>query len=164
MRFICKKPGKKSIAVLRRDEKVISQCLTREYFVVIERAKGCDVGDADGRKYLDFAAGVAVAGVGHTNPAVVAAVNKQVKKALHCGFADFNAEMPVKFVETLLPLLPKHLNTTFLSNSGTETIEAAYKCARWHTKRKWVSAFDPCFHGRTMGSRTLTLARPMRPE
>lgn len=164
MRFICKKPGKKSIAVLRRDEKVISQCLTREYSVVIERAKGCDVWDADGRKYLDFAAGVAVAGVGHTNPAVVAAVNKQVKKALHCGFADFNAEMPVKFVETLLPLLPKHLNTTFLSNSGTETIEAAYKCARWHTKRKWVIAFDPCFHGRTMGSLSLTMARPVHRE
>ncbi|MBI2971616.1 MAG: aminotransferase class III-fold pyridoxal phosphate-dependent enzyme [Candidatus Aenigmarchaeota archaeon] len=164
MRFICRPPGKKSQAVIRRDRRVMSPSLTREYSFVYQKAKGCHVWDMDGRRYLDFAAGVAVMGIGHTNPAVIKAVVQQAKRGYHCGFSDFYAELPVRFVEQLLTFLPKHLNAAFLSNSGTESIEAAYKLARWHTNRKWTIAFKPSFHGRTMGSLSLTNSKRVQRE
>ena len=144
--FICKKPGPRSAKILERDRKVISPSLTREYSFVFKKAKGCYVWDVDNRKYLDFAAGVAVMNIGHTNPVIEKALHQQIKNATHAGFSDFYAELPVKFVEYLLTFLPKHLNRAFLSNSGTEAVEAAYKLARWHTNKKWVIAFKPSFH------------------
>src|SRR3972149_2331727 len=151
-KFICKKPGKRSVKILERDSKVISPSLTREYSFVFKKAKGSYIWDVDNRKYLDFAAGVAVMNIGHSNPVIEKALHKQIKLATHAGFSDFYAELPVQFVEYLLTFLPKHLNKAFLSNSGTEAVEAAYKLARWHTNKKWVIAFKPSFHGRTMGS------------
>jgi 4-aminobutyrate aminotransferase len=162
MEFICRKPGKKSVAVLKRDAKIVSPSMTREQSIVVDRAKGCYIWDLDKHKYLDFAAGVGVANVGHTNIDVINAIKKQTHKAIHCAFADFNSEVPVNFIEELLKHLPKHLNTAFLSNSGTEAVECAYKCARWHTNKKWTIAFTPCFHGRTMGSLSMTNARPVQ--
>ncbi len=163
-KFICKRPGKKSLAVIRRDRKVISPSLTREFDFVWHAAKGCYVWDVDGKRYLDFSAGVAVANIGHTNAEVVTAVQKQLKKGIHSAFSDFYAELPVRFVENLLKFVPSHLNKAFLSNSGTESIEAALKLARWHTKKRWLIAFKPSFHGRTMGSLSLTNARPVHKE
>ncbi|MBI2543232.1 MAG: aminotransferase class III-fold pyridoxal phosphate-dependent enzyme [Candidatus Aenigmarchaeota archaeon] len=163
-KFICRKPGPKSVKIIERDEKVISPSLTREYSFVFKKAKGCHVWDVDNRKYLDFAAGVAVMNIGHTNHVIEKALRKQIKIASHVGFSDFYAELPVEFVEYLMTFLPKHLDKAFLSNSGTEAIEAAYKLARWHTKKKWVVAFKPSFHGRTMGSLSLTNARPVQKE
>lgn len=163
-KFICRKPGPKSVKIIERDNKVVSHSLTREYSFVYKKAKGCYLWDVDGRKYLDFAAGVAVMGIGHTNPVIEKAIHEQIKNGTHAGFSDFYAELPVKFVEYLLTFLPKHLNKVFLSNSGTEAIEAAYKLARWHTKKKWVIAFKPSFHGRTMGSLSLTYSQPVQKE
>ncbi len=163
-KFICKKPGKKSFAVIRRDRKVISPSMTREFDFVWQKAKGVYVWDIEGNRYLDFAAAVAVANVGHTNPDVVKAIQQQLKKGLHAGFPDFYNELPVKFVETLLKFVPKHLNRAFLSNSGTESVEAAIKLARWHTKKSALVAFSPSFHGRTMGSLSLTDAMPIQKE
>jgi len=163
-KFICRKPGPKSVKILERDRKVISPSLTREYSFVFKKAKGCYVWDVDNRKYLDFTAGVAVMNIGHTNPVIEKALHQQIKNAIHAGFSDFYAELPVKFVEYLLTFLPRHLNKAFLSNSGTEAVEAAYKLARWHTNKKWVIAFRPSFHGRTMGSLSLTNAKPVQKE
>ena len=154
----------KAQEIIERDKKVISPSLTREYEFVFQKAKDCYVWDADGKKYLDFAGGVAVANVGHTNKKVVRAIKKQLKYGLHCGFSDFYAELPVRFVETLLKLVPAHLNTAFLSNSGTESVECAYKLARWHSKKKNCIAFKPSFHGRTMGALSLTNSRPVHKE
>ncbi len=153
--------SKKTSRILGRDRKVISGCLTREYPLVIERAEGCYIYDADGKRYLDFGSGVAVANIGHTNPYVVNAVKEQMKKALHCGFSDFYAELPVRFVELLLTFVPKNLQQAYISNSGTESVEAAYKLARWHTKKRFFIAFMPSFHGRTMGSLSLTNSKPV---
>jgi 4-aminobutyrate aminotransferase len=161
MKYICRKPGKKSMDIIKRDSKVISQCLTREYSFVYQRAKGVYVYDCDDRKYLDFAAGVAVLNIGHNNPQVIKAIREQVKKGMHVGFSDFYAELPIKFAEYLLTFLPKKFNNVFLSNSGTEVVEAAYKLARWHSNKKYTIAFKPSFHGRTMGSLSLTEARPV---
>lgn len=163
-KYICQKPGQKSVDFIQRDKNVISQCLTREYDFVYHKAKGCWVWDEDGRRYLDFAAGVAVMNVGHNNPDVVAAVRKQLKYGMHCAFSDFRARLPVELAETIISFLPQKLNTVFLSNSGTESVEAAIKLARWHTGKKWLIAFKPSFHGRTMGSLSLTNSLPVQRE
>lgn len=152
----------RSAAIIKRDQAVISQCLTREYPFVFNRGKGCWVWDANRKKHLDFAAGVAVMGVGHTNKSIAAAIRRQLKYGTHCGFSDFYAELPVRFAELIVSLLPAHLNTVFFSNSGTESVEAAYKLARWHTKKKWTIAFENAFHGRTMGSLSLTKSREVQ--
>ena len=163
-KFICRRPGPKSVRIIGRDGKVVSPCVTREYSFVYKRAKGCYVYDVDGRRYLDFAAGIAVANVGHTNPVVMEAIRRQTNLMTHCGFSDFYAELPVEFCETLVSFLQQPLKRVFLSNSGTESIEAAYKLARWHTKKKWVIAFRNAFHGRTMGSLSMTNSKPVQRE
>ncbi|MDO8538544.1 MAG: aspartate aminotransferase family protein [archaeon] len=157
--------GSKTKAIIARDKKIISSSYTREFEdFAIEKAKDCFVWDADGKKYLDFSAAVSVANAGHTNPFVVKAIQKQLKRAIHIGFADFYSSLPVEFCEKLSKELPSHLNNFFLSNSGTESIEAAFKAARWHSKKLYTVAFSPCFHGRTMGSLSLTNARPIQRE
>lgn len=161
MKYICKAPGKKSREIIKRDHKVISQCLTREYSFVFKRSKDAYLWDVDGKKYLDFAAGVAVANIGHTNPDVMKAIREQTKLATHCGFSDFYAELPVRFAEELLTITPSNLQQVFFTNSGAETLEAAYKLARWHSKKKWCIAFNPSFHGRTMGALSLTSSKPV---
>ncbi len=163
-KFVCRKPGAESVKIIERDSKVISPSLTREYSFVFKKSKGMYIWDVDGRKYMDFSSSVAVMNVGHTNGDVGKAIAAQSRIGFHCGFSDFYAELPVRFVELLLTFLPKHLNTAFLSNSGTEAIEAAYKLARWHTNRKWVVAFKPSFHGRTMGSLSLTNSKAVHRE
>lgn len=143
---------------------MIAQCMTREYPFVYKRARGVHVWDVDGKKYLDFMAGVAVQNIGHDNPEVVGAINAQLRKGLHCGFSDVYAEVPVKFAETLVSMLPKGLNSVFLSNSGTESVEAAYKLARYAKNKKWTIAFLNAFHGRTMGSLSMTNSKPVQLE
>lgn len=161
MKYVCRTPGSISRKIIARDHRVVSHCLTREYSFVFKKAKGCYVWDVDGWKYLDFSAGVAVANIGHTNPTVTKAITSQSKEAIHSAFGDFYAELPVEFIELLLTFVPRSLNNAFLSNSGTESVEAAYKLARWHSKKKWVLAFEGSFHGRTMGSLSLTKSKPV---
>jgi len=81
-RFICKSPGKKSLAVVLRDKKVISPSMTREYDFVWRKARGCYVWDLEWHKYLDFGAAVAVAATGHANPDVAKAVRKQLQDGI----------------------------------------------------------------------------------
>ncbi len=161
IKFICRKPGPKSVKIIQRDHKVISPSLTREYSFVYKKAKGCYIWDADGRKYLDFSASVAVMNIGHTNPVIAKAIQKQIKYGIHSAFPDFYTELPVQFVEKLLTFLPGY-HKVFLSNSGTEAVECAYKLAKWHSKKKWTIAFHGAFHGRTMGSLSMTYSKPVQ--
>lgn len=164
MKFVCEPPGSKSRKIIARDNQVISSSYSREFDFVFDHAKGCYLWDVDGKKYLDFAAGIAVANIGHANDAVIKAIKQQAEKGTHAAFGDFYAELPVRFVEKLLSFVPSHLNNAFFSNSGTEAVEAAYKCARWHTNKKWFIAFEHAFHGRTMGSLSLTKSKPKHRE
>lgn len=162
--YLCNKPGKKSRDIIRRDSKVMASCMTREYSFVFKKAKGMHIWDVDGKRYLDFMSSVAVLNIGHDNPDIAKAVKEQFKYGMHCGFADFYAEKPVEFAEALLRHLPKNLDCAFLSNSGTESVEAAYKLARYTTDRKWTFAFKGAFHGRTMGSLSMTNSKPIQRE
>ena len=124
-KFICRRPGPRSVKVIQRDQKVISPSVTREYSFVYKKAKDCYIWDADGRRYLDFSASVAVMNIGHTNPVIAKAIQKQIKYGIHSAFPDFYAELPVRFAEKLLSFLPG-FDKVFLSNSGTESVEFAY--------------------------------------
>ncbi len=151
-----KKIGVNTKKLIERDKKVVSPSLTREYEFAFKTGKGVYIYDLDNKKYLDFAAGVAVNSLGYKNKEIINAIKKQLNQGIHIGFSDFYCEKPVEFVELLLKFLPNNLEKAFLSNSGTESIECAMKLAKWHTRRKWCISFNNSFHGRTYGSLSLT--------
>ena len=152
-------PGPKAQAILRRDAGVVSQSMVRDYPLVVDRAEGMNLWDVDGNRYLDFSAGIAVMNTGWNHPDIVQAVTDQVQKLSHGAFLDFCSEVPVQFAEKLVSMLPGDLNRVYFSNSGAETVEAALKLARHHTKRKYFIAFYGGFHGRTYGAMSLTASR-----
>jgi len=158
------KTGKRTIELIKRDNRVISPSLTREYEFAFKNGSGVYVFDLDNKKYLDFAAGVAVNALGYNNKFVLNAIKKQLNNGLHIGFSDFYCEKPVEFVELLLKFVPNNLEKAFLSNSGTESIECAMKMAKWHTRRKWCISFHNSFHGRTYGSLSLTDSKKVHKE
>ncbi len=157
---------KKSLSVIRRDRKAMSTSYGRSTDFVFKKGRGSTVWDVEGKKYLDFASGIAVLNAGHANKAVIGAVKKQLRNGSHCAFPDFYSEMPVSFSEELLRNLPSPLDKgkVFLTNSGTESIEAALKLAKWKTRRKYLMAFDHCFHGRTMGALSMTNSKAIQRE
>jgi 4-aminobutyrate aminotransferase len=105
-------------------------------------------------------AGIAVASTGHSHPRVVKAIEEQARKFLHICGSDFYYEPMVKLAEKLSELVPgKSGKKVFFTNSGTEAVEAAFKLARFHTRRQHVVAFHGAFHGRSMGSLSLTASR-----
>ncbi len=122
---------------------------------VLVRGDGCEVWDADGRRYLDLLAGIAVNALGHAHPALVGAVTAQLSTLGHVS--NFFATGPqVALAERLLDLLEAPEGSrVFLCNSGTEAVEAAFKMAR-RTGRTGVVAAEDAFHGRTMGALALT--------
>lgn len=152
-----KKTSKKSREIINRDNKVVSPSLTRPYELVIDRAEGSTIFDVEGRSYIDFASSVAVMNIGYNCKKVKEAVCAQMEKMVHCGFSDFYAEMPVKLSEKLCGMTG--YEKVFLSNSGTEAVEAAMKLAFWYTKKNSMIAFYRAFHGRTLGALSLTSSK-----
>jgi len=152
-------PGPRARAVLERDAGVISQSMVRAYPLVIERAEGTNIWDVDGNRYLDFTAGISVMNVGWNHLEVVGAVRDQIGRLSHAAFLDFCSEVPVRFAEEVIGMLPAGLDRVYFSNSGAETVEAALKLARHHTKRKYFISFYGGFHGRTYGALSLTAAK-----
>jgi len=160
----CKQIGKKAKGIVARDKKVISPSLTREYPLVIDKAEDVWIWDVDGNKYLDFSSLIAVMNIGHSNPYVIKAIQKQLKKATHAAFSDFYAELPVTFAEQIVSVLPRGFDRVFFSNSGTEAVEAALKLSRWNKRKPYFVSFINSFHGRTMGSLSLTYSKPVHRE
>ena len=118
--------------------------------LVVSRAEGARIWDADGREYIDFAGGLGCANLGHSLPAVVDAVHAQVDRYLHQCFMVGVYEPYVAVAEKLDELWPGGAATkTLLLNSGAEAIENAVKIARAATGRAGVVVFDRAFHGRT---------------
>lgn len=121
------------------------------------RAKGSYVWDADGTKYLDFSVGIAVMNVGHSHPAVIEAVEKQLREFQHLCFAVGMHGSYVELAERLNELAPGGSpKKTFLANSGAEAIENAVKIARVATGRQGIVSFTHAFHGRTHMALSLT--------
>jgi acetylornithine/N-succinyldiaminopimelate aminotransferase len=122
---------------------------------VLVRGEGCYVWDAEGRRYLDLLAGIAVNALGHAHPFLVSAVTSQLSTLGHVSNLFANP-LPVVLAERLLELLRAPAGSAvFLSNSGAEATEAAFKLAR-RTGRTGMVAAQGGFHGRTMGALALT--------
>ena len=153
-------PGPKAKQVIEYDQKYMSPSLFREYPMVAERASGAIVEDPDGNAFLDFAAGIAVCSTGHCHPKVVAAIQKQAAELIHIAGTDFYHRHMPQLAERLVATMPKsHHWKVFFGNSGTEAVEGAIKLARYATKRDKLIAFYGCFHGRTLGSLSLTASK-----
>jgi 4-aminobutyrate aminotransferase len=153
-------PGPNATAIIARDEAVTSQSLTRVYPLVVRRARGCVIEDVDGNRFLDFNAGIAVVAAGHAHPDVNAAIHAQVDDLLHYCSSDFYLPAYADVSERLARLAPMSGELRiFLSNSGTEAVEAALKLARHHTGRPNAIAFLGGFHGRSLGSLSLTASK-----
>jgi 4-aminobutyrate aminotransferase len=153
-------PGPKAKAIIERDARVVSPSYTRDYPLVIARGEGAMVEDVDGNTFLDCTAGIAVASTGHSHPDVVRAIVEQAGRFLHMSGTDFYYEPQVRLAEELsgfAPMAGPH--RSFFGNSGTEAVEAALKLAKYHTRRHGIIAFLGAFHGRSMGSLSLTASK-----
>ncbi len=156
-------PGPKAREIVERDRKVVSPSYTRDYPLVAKSGSGAIVCDADGNEFLDFAAGIAVVATGHCHPEVVSAIQKQAAQLIHMSCTDFYYEGTVQLAEKLASIAPgKGAKRLYFGNSGTEAIETAMKLARYHTRRDKFIAFYGCFHGRTMGSLSLTASKAIQ--
>jgi 4-aminobutyrate aminotransferase len=152
-------PGPAAREVIARDERVTSPSLTRVYPLVVARGAGAVLEDVDGNRFLDFNAGIAVNATGHAHPAVTAAVHAQVDACFHYCSSDFYHPVYAELCERLSATAPMGPSRVFLANSGTEAVEGALKLVRHHTGRPNVIAFYGAFHGRSLGSLSLTSSK-----
>jgi 4-aminobutyrate aminotransferase len=159
-RLVTEIPGPKSRAVVERDRAVTSPSLPRAYPFVPARGAGCMVEDVDANAFLDLNAGIAVCSTGHAHPAVVDAIKHQAQSLLHYSASDFYLPIYSQTCARLGEIAPIGAPTrAFLTNSGTEAVEAGIKLARHHTGRQYVLAFLGSFHGRSYGSVSLTASK-----
>jgi 4-aminobutyrate aminotransferase len=124
--------------------------------VLAERGEGVHLYDAEGRRYLDFTAGIGVTSTGHCHPRVVAAAQRQVATLIHGQYTTIMHRPLLDLTERLGEYLPPTLDSLFYLNSGSEAIEASIRLARHATGRQNIIAFQGGFHGRTMGAGALT--------
>jgi 4-aminobutyrate aminotransferase len=156
-------PGPNAKRIIEDDDRLISPSYTRSYPLVAKRGRGAMIEDVDGNEFLDFSAGIAVTSTGHCHPEVVAAVQRQAGELIHMSGTDFYYESMTRLAERLSRIAPMPgPHKFYFGNSGTEAVECALKLARYHTKRQAAVAFYGAFHGRTMGSLSLTASKPQQ--
>lgn len=159
--IITELPGPKGRAIVEADAKFVTPSYPRPNFkLVAKSASGVWVEDVDGNVFLDCNAGVAVCSTGHCHPEVVRAIQDQAAKLIHmCGTDYYYRQMP-ELAQKLDEIVPVRRPTrTHFANSGTEAVETALKLAMHATGREKFIAFFGSFHGRTLGSLSLTSSR-----
>jgi 4-aminobutyrate aminotransferase len=160
-KLITEVPGPEALARIELDRRVTSPSLPRAYPFVPRRGAGSVVEDVDGNVFLDLNAGIAVTSTGHCHPRVVEAVQAQATRLLHYSASDFYLPIYADVCERLDRVAPfgGRRARSFLTNSGTEAVEAAIKLARYATGRQYLIGFIGSFHGRSMGSVSLTASK-----
>lgn len=144
-------------ALHRRRIAAVPRGLSTATAVFADRALNCEMWDVEGRRYIDFAAGIGVLAVGHRHPRVMAAVESQLARFTHTSFQVMPYEPYVELAERLCGLAPfRGEAQTVLFTTGAEAVENAIKIARLATGRSGVIAFTGAFHGRTALTATLT--------
>ena len=154
-------PGPKAKEIIEADARYVTPSYPRPAWqLVAERAQGMWVEDVDGNIFLDCNAGVAVCSTGHCHPEIVETIQKQSAQLIHmCGTDYFYRQMP-EFARKLDEITPVPSPTrTHFANSGTEAVETALKLAMHATGREKFIAFFNSFHGRTLGSLSLTSSK-----
>lgn len=140
-----------------RKDKVFARGQGNAYSVFVEQAKNAEIWDVEGKRYIDFGAGIAVCNTGHSHPQIVAAAQAQIDKFSHTCVMVNPYEVAVELAERLVEIAPgdSPKKAVFLS-SGAEAVENCVKIARAHTGRRGVIAFNGGFHGRTNLTMALT--------
>jgi acetylornithine/N-succinyldiaminopimelate aminotransferase len=144
--------------IIQREKQFLLQTYNR-YPLVIKRGKGVFLFDLDGKKYLDFVAGLGVNALGHAHPRIVKAIREQAARAIHLSNLYYN-EFQGRLAEKLCTL--SGLDRAFFSNSGTEAIEGSIKLARLAGHRigsaakSQLIALEGSYHGRSFGSMSVT--------
>lgn len=137
----------------------LSPVWSRSTDLFVEKGEGSYLYTIDGRKMLDLTCGIGVTNTGHSHPRVVKAVQEQAAKLLH-GQANIVIHRPMlDLIGELRQIVPDYLDGFFFSNSGAEAVEAAVKLARMATKRTNIVVFQGSFHGRTVGTMSLTTSK-----
>ncbi|CAM4155724.1 4-aminobutyrate aminotransferase PuuE [Mycobacterium basiliense] len=134
----------------------LSQTLKQATGVLATRGEGVLLYDEDGRRYLDFTAGIGVTSTGHCHPRVVEAAQRQVGTLIHAQYTTVMHRPLLTLVQRLGEVLPAGLDRLFFANSGSEAVEAALRLSRQATGRPNVIVFHGGFHGRTVAAASLT--------
>ncbi len=124
--------------------------------IVVKSASRCTYTAEDGRQYLDCFSGIAVTNAGHGHPKVTAAAKKQIDELVHCCTYVYYSPRAGELCKVLAEITPGRLQKSFLGNSGAEAIEGAMRIAKQFTKRKEMVALSASFHGRTVGTLSIT--------
>ncbi|HEV7985384.1 MAG TPA: 4-aminobutyrate--2-oxoglutarate transaminase [Steroidobacteraceae bacterium] len=141
----------------RRRGAAVARGVSNALSVYAQKARNAELWDVEGRRYIDFASGIAVLNTGHVHPRVVAALQQQLTQFTHTCFQVTPYESYVAVCERLNALAPGPTpKKSILFSTGAEAIENALKIARYHTRRSAVIAFHGAFHGRTLATMSLT--------
>lgn len=125
--------------------------------IVIERAAGALVWDEGGRSYVDLFSGISVVNAGHARPEVVEAAAAQMRRLVHCNSYIYHNRPTADFAEALASIMPNpELRVSFFGSSGAEAIEGAMRLAKQYTGRSEFVALEMSFHGRTVGTLSIT--------
>ncbi|HSW05512.1 4-aminobutyrate--2-oxoglutarate transaminase, partial [Aquabacterium sp.] len=144
-------------ALMARRRAALPTGLGQAHEIFVQRAENAEVWDVEGKRYIDFAGGIAVLNTGHRHPGVVAAVQAQLERFTHTCFQVLAYEPYVELAERLNAKAPGDFaKKSFFMSTGAEAVENAIKVARAYTKRSAVIAFGGGFHGRTMMGMALT--------
>jgi 4-aminobutyrate aminotransferase/(S)-3-amino-2-methylpropionate transaminase len=143
--------------LLERRERAVPRGVGTAFPVFAARAQNAEIWDVEGRRYIDFAAGIAVLAVGHRHPAVIAAVEGQMARFTHTAFQVTAYEPYIELAERLNAIAPfsGEAKTIFFT-TGAEAVENAIKVARYATGRQAIISFTGSFHGRTILASALT--------
>ncbi len=149
----------------------LGQTNEHPFLLDIDKAKGVFLFDKSGKRYFDMISGVAVSNIGHRHPKVIQAIQDQLDKHLHVMvYGEFIQDSQLKLAENLGKILPDHLNSVYVVNSGTEANEAAIKLVRKVTGRYEIISHKGSYHGNTIGSMSIShnetkksAFRPMMP-
>jgi len=129
--------------------------LYQKFPIIIEKGFGSKVFDSEGREYIDCIGGYGVALTGHSNPRVIHAIQKQLNKIITVHGSLYNKTRE-EFLENLIKISPKKLSNVYLSNSGSESVEAAIKFARKFSKKTGIISMSGAYHGKTLGALSVT--------
>ncbi|HMZ00184.1 MAG TPA: 4-aminobutyrate--2-oxoglutarate transaminase [Burkholderiaceae bacterium] len=144
-------------ALMARRRAALPKGLGQALEIFVDRADNAEVWDVEGRRYIDFAGGIAVLNTGHRNATVMASVQAQLNRVTHTCFQVLAYEPYVELAERLNTMAPGNFaKKSFMMTTGAEAVENAIKVARAYTKRSAVIAFGGGFHGRTMLGMALT--------
>ncbi len=142
-----------------RAKKIFSPAASPNTQIIIERGEGSHLFDVNGKRYIDFASGIAISPIGHCHPRVVEAIKEQAD-TLISSVNFLWQKKKIELAEKLISIFPKSLDSVFLTNSGTEAIEGAMKLARKAKPgRPNFIAFNGGFHGRSFGALSVTASK-----